>query len=227
MIGILAGMGPHSTAPFIELVLSECQKQYGAKDDIDFPKMMIHSVPTPFYANRPTDHFAMETSISQGLKVLDRTGASFIAIACNTAHVYYPQLAECIQTPLLNMVQLTIDSIPPSVRRLAVIAARPTHESAIYQSHLVKHGFEVVEPDWQSQIDQMIMSIRMTKESAFFNHHWNQLVAIAKNASAEALVIACLDLSAVRQHLQTDLCVVDASEALARNIVSRWLKSRQ
>lgn len=33
MIGILAGMGPRSTAPFIDLVVNECQLQYGAKYD--------------------------------------------------------------------------------------------------------------------------------------------------------------------------------------------------
>ena len=33
-MGILAGMGPHSTAPFLELVIAECQRQYGAADDI-------------------------------------------------------------------------------------------------------------------------------------------------------------------------------------------------
>ncbi len=27
LIGILAGMGPHSTAPFISMVVDECQRQ--------------------------------------------------------------------------------------------------------------------------------------------------------------------------------------------------------
>jgi aspartate racemase len=227
MIGILAGMGPHSTAPFIDLVIAECQRQYGAKDDIDFPKMMIHSVPTPFYADRPSDHHAMEAAICQGLQKLDQTGVSFIAIACNTAHVYYPQLAKCIRKPILNMVQLTVDLVPRSVRRLAVIAARPTTESGVYQSHLLEHGFEVIEPDWQLQIDQLIVSVRSTKEASFFNQKWNELITIAKVAGADALVLACLDLSAIRQHMKTDMVVVDASQSLAKSVVSRWLKERQ
>ena len=49
MIGILAGMGPRSTAPFVDLVVSECRNQYGARHDIDFPPMMILSWPTPFF----------------------------------------------------------------------------------------------------------------------------------------------------------------------------------
>lgn len=47
-LGVLAGMGPRSTAPFIDMLVDECQKQYGARFDIDYPKMHIISLPTPF-----------------------------------------------------------------------------------------------------------------------------------------------------------------------------------
>src|SRR5262249_39796929 len=112
IIGILAGMGPRSTAPFIDLVVSECQRQYGARDDIDFPKMMICSQPAPFYEDRPTDHLALEATIQEGLQDLERTGAAFLAIACNTAHIYYSQLTQAINIPLLNMVNLAIADLP-------------------------------------------------------------------------------------------------------------------
>jgi len=47
-IGILAGMGPRSTAPFTDLLITECQRQYGAHYDIDFLPMLIYSLPTPY-----------------------------------------------------------------------------------------------------------------------------------------------------------------------------------
>lgn len=59
LIGILAGMGPRSTGPFLDLVVTECQLQYGARDDADFPKMMICSQPVPFYEDRPNDNAAI------------------------------------------------------------------------------------------------------------------------------------------------------------------------
>lgn len=87
-IGILAGMGPRSTGPFIDMVVTECQRQYGARDDIDFPKMMICSQPAPFYEDRPVDDAALEEAIRSGLQDLERTGVDFLAIACNTVHIY-------------------------------------------------------------------------------------------------------------------------------------------
>jgi len=80
MIGVLAGMGPRSTAPFVDLLIDECQNQYGAKFDIDFPHMLIYSLPTPFYVDREIDHGEMKTAVTDGMKKLEKAGADFISI---------------------------------------------------------------------------------------------------------------------------------------------------
>ena len=59
-VGILAGMGPRSTGPFLDLVVTACQQLYGARHDIDFPRLMVCSQPAPFYEDRPVDHAALE-----------------------------------------------------------------------------------------------------------------------------------------------------------------------
>ncbi len=41
LIGILAGMGPRSTAPFVDLLVSECPRQYGAHEDVDYPRVAV------------------------------------------------------------------------------------------------------------------------------------------------------------------------------------------
>ena len=92
MIGVLAGMGPKSTAPFIDKIVQLCQEMYGAKHDIDFPPMMIYSCPTPFFLDRPLDHGALELSIIRGAQKLAATGVDFIVIPCNTAHRYFDHI---------------------------------------------------------------------------------------------------------------------------------------
>ncbi|MCI4139739.1 amino-acid racemase, partial [Bacillus vallismortis] len=80
MIGILAGMGPKSTSPFIDTVIDYCQKLYGASHDIDFPHMMMYSCPTPFYTDRPIDHEEMKRAIIDCAVKLEKTGVDFIAL---------------------------------------------------------------------------------------------------------------------------------------------------
>ncbi|MEZ6094170.1 MAG: hypothetical protein R3C03_08005 [Pirellulaceae bacterium] len=61
-IGILAGMGSRSTGPFLDLGVSACQEIYGARDDIDFPRMLICSQQAPFYEDREIDHEALKSA---------------------------------------------------------------------------------------------------------------------------------------------------------------------
>ena len=93
-IGILAGMGPRSTAPFIDLVISECQKQYGASYDEDFPHMLIYSLPTPFYVDKPIDHKKMKETLCNGLRKLENCGVDFIAMPSNSPHAYFDDLKK-------------------------------------------------------------------------------------------------------------------------------------
>ncbi|MEU4493644.1 aspartate/glutamate racemase family protein [Streptomyces sp. NPDC023998] len=202
MIGILAGMGPRSTAPFIDMVVTECQRQYGARDDIEFPKIMICSQPAPFYEDRPVDHDALEAAIRVGLEDLERTGADLLAIACNTAHVYFPSLTGAVKPPLLDMVSLTAEAMPAAAGTLGLIAARPTVESEIYQGALAARGFDVVDAGWR------------------------KIGLLLRRLGVDTAVVACLDLSAIRLHAPADLPVVDAAECLASEIVRRWLQLR-
>lgn len=110
VIGILGGMGPRATAPFLELVIDQCTVQYGAKYDEDFPPIMVYSLPTPFYMNRPINHTLMKETIIKGLQKLESTGVSFIVLPCSSAHMYFDELEKCINIPLLNNAELTINS---------------------------------------------------------------------------------------------------------------------
>lgn len=223
MIGILAGMGPRSTAPFIEQVVSECQHQYGAKYDIDFPPMMIYSLPTPFYIDRPIDHSALQMAISIGLHTLEQTGVSFIAMPCNSAHVYFYALASCLQVPLLNMVEETLKAIPAGSKKVSLLATRMTAESGLYQKPLYQAGLEVIEDaNWQSRVDNLILAIKASSEQA--GTLWETLMADIQHAGVDTVLLACTDLNAVRHKTPTLAGVLDATECLARATVKRWLE---
>lgn len=221
-IGILAGMGPRSTGPFIDMVVTECQRQYGARDDIDFPKMMICSQPAPFYEDRPVDHVALEEAIREGLLDLERTGVDFLAIACNTAHIYYPQLARSVKVPLLNMVEIALEALPGDTRKLALVAARPTVESEVYQAGIRARGLPLFEPEWQSEVDHLLGMTRTSATPAEFALQWGRLTEVALAGGVDTLLVACLDLSAVIAHAKTDLRIVDAAECLAKETVRQW-----
>lgn len=221
MIGILAGMGPRSTAPFIDQVVTECQRQYGAKNDDEFPPMMIYALPTPFYLDRPIDHAALEAAICAGLQKLEQTGVAFIAMPCNSAHRYFQALAAAVHIPLLNMVEETLRVVPPASKKAILLATRTTVESGLYQEPLRKTGLEVVEGEtWQNRVDGVIQAVKTSSGQA--GNLWDGLLADIRGAGIDTAVLACTDLNAARSKNPGPLAILDATGCLARAAVQKW-----
>ena len=82
-LGILAGMGPRSTAPFIDMLVTDCQVVCGAKYDMDFPEMHIISLPTPFWPGKKINCSEMIAALQHGIAELVKEDVSLIAVPCN------------------------------------------------------------------------------------------------------------------------------------------------
>ncbi|MFV5913000.1 aspartate/glutamate racemase family protein [Bacillus cereus] len=219
MIGILAGMGPKSTGPFIDTVVAECQTIYGAKHDMDFPHMMIYSCPTPFYMDRPIDHEAMKKAIIEGAQKLESTGASFIAMPCNTAHLYFEELQDSLSIPILHIVDETLQAIPETAKRVALLATEATVQADIYQDRIAKRNIEYIHHEtWQEMINQIITCIK-SGEIEKAHELWNALV-LQLREEVDTAIIACTDLNVVASEN-----FVDSSQCLAKAVVRMYLSN--
>ena len=219
MIGILAGMGPKSTGPFIDTVVAECQTIYGAKHDMDFPHMMIYSCPTPFYMDRPIDHEAMKKAIIDGAQKLESTGVEFLAMPCNTAHLYFEELQRSLSVPILNIVDETLQAIPENTKRVALLATEATVQAGIYQDGIIKRNIEYIHHEkWQESINQIISCIKGGKiEKA--HELWNALVLQLRD-EVDTAIIACTDLNVVASE-----DFVDSAQCLAKAVVKMYVEN--
>jgi amino-acid racemase len=223
LIGILAGMGPRSTAPFVDMVVDECQRQYGARYDIDFPPMLIYALPTPFYLDRPIDHATLAATIGAGLRKLEEAGVALVAMPCNSAHIYFEQLAAGVHVPLLNMLDLALSALPAAANSVALLATRSTVEARLYQDAIDRAGKRVlVGEEWQARVDALILAIKSPADRVIAHALWRDLVADLRAAGADTLLLACTDLNAVSATLKTPLALVDATRCLAEATVRSW-----
>ncbi|MFB6429299.1 aspartate/glutamate racemase family protein [Bacillus thuringiensis] len=219
MIGILAGMGPKSTGPFVDTVVARCQTIYGAKHDMDFPHMMIYSCPTPFYMDRPIDHETMKKAIIEGAQKLESTGVDFIAIPCNTAHLYFEELQRSLSIPILNIVDETLKTIPENTKRVTLLATEATIQAGIYQDGIVKRNIEYIHHEkWQEMINQIITYIK-SGESEEARELWNVLV-LQLEGEVDTAIIACTDLNVVASE-----DFVDSAQCLAKAVVRMYVEN--
>lgn len=223
MIGILAGMGPKSTAPFIDKVVQLCQRLYGAKDDMDFPPMMIYSCPTPFYMDRELDHQALEAAIIRGAQKLASTGVDFIAIPCNTAHSYFANIQAAVNVPVLNIVTESLACLPAGSRRVGILGTQSTLDAGIYQQGLSEtYCQEVIwQESWQDQINEIIKLVKGADGQAQATLYWQHLLSDIQG-HVDSLILACTDLNVIADQHPSSIPIVDAGQCLAQAVVKKY-----
>ena len=222
IIGILAGMGPRSTAPFLEKVIDQCQKQYGAQHDIDYPHILIYSLPTPFFVDKPIDHKEMKKIVLQGIKKLEEAGVSFIAIPCNTVHIYFNELQKSTKVPLLNIVKETIKEFPLDINKVTLFATQTTIDSGLFQKELERKGIRyILKNEWQQHINKLIFFIKKGNNKEALKEI-KQLVKKIDKEKVDTVIVACTDLQSIIGQIKSKV-VVDSTSSLAKAVVKKYL----
>lgn len=216
-------MGPRATAPFVDLVIDKCRDIYAAKYDLDFPHMLIYSLPAPFYVDRDINHQAVKETISAGLKKLEDCGVSFIAMPCNSAHTYFEDLIAQITIPLLNMVSETVKALPKRPQRIALLATEMTLEAEIYQSALGASGAEIINNSlWQDQVNQLILAIKHFAPLAELQELWRTLNISLDKQRIDTTIVACTEFNTIDLTIDSAAPIIDSGTCLAEATVRRW-----
>lgn len=224
-IGVLAGMGHRSTAPFIDMLVKDCHVGYGAKYDMDFPKMHIISLPTPFWPGKKIDDNAMIATLQQGIYELLRAKVSLIAVPCNLAHCYFAEMkAVSSDIPLLHIADSALESLPAEATRLAVLATEPTLEAGFYQARLEASGKEIIDSPLLREMTTSLIGRVKTKGLLDPNAQaeWKDLLSIVANLKVEALLVACTDLSPLITETAFSFVIVDTAASLSRATIKNY-----
>ena len=229
-IGILAGMGPRSTAPFIDMLISECQSQYGACFDMDFPRMHIISLPTPFWPGQPVDDQAMIAALRSGVSELVQAGVSFIAVPCNLAHNYFSEMEQAAgDIPLLHIAASAVQQIPQQVNLVTLLATEPTLDAGYWQQKLLAAGKQLFDtPQLRSLTTALITSIKQRGyQNETASRLWQQITGLIAENRSGAVLIACTDISPLLDSDEYPFVTIDSAASLAKDVVRRYQQLRQ
>ncbi|KAG0928374.1 hypothetical protein G6F31_017745 [Rhizopus arrhizus] len=137
-----------------------------------------------------------------GVRFLEQAGAQLIAIPCNTAHLWYDEIAASTGLPVLHIIQAVIDDLrrlglPRG--RIGLMGTAATLKLGLYQKHLEAQGYECIVPD-DDEVERYCMgSLRAVKgnqlEAAFAPAA--ECIARLKARGADAVVLGCTELPLV------------------------------
>lgn len=228
-IGALVGMGPNSTGPFYDSVMNSARELYGAKYDIDFPEMVLFSVPTPFYPDRPIDDELMRAQLKMGIEVLTKAEVDFIVIPCNVVHIYYSLMQGLTAVPVFNIMDLAVASLKaPAEAKTALIATTPTVDSTLYQEKLSARGFVPFHtPELQTKVIALLTELKANRFGGSAHELWGDLVAFLEAAGCSHAVIACTDITPCIPLRATSIQFVDSAGVLGKATIEEYLRRRE
>ncbi|MFA4814661.1 MAG: amino acid racemase [Candidatus Gracilibacteria bacterium] len=222
IIGVLGGMGPESTAIFYHALIQQCQKQYGAQYDDDYPEIFIYNLPIPNIVEgleKPEETLAQ---LVKGAKKIDSIGIDFMVMPCNTAHYFYPGMAKSISIPFICIFLATAKKIKAKgYKKVGFLATETTIKYKSYEKDFEKNNIKLILPDQNDQesLTKIIMNILAGHKLDADKKAMKQIIERLKSKGAKAVVLACTDLPILFKQEDMDIEVFDTVEILAEATV--------
>ncbi|MCB2130456.1 MAG: aspartate/glutamate racemase family protein [Rhodobacteraceae bacterium] len=220
VVGILGGMGPEATILLQQRLLAEVS----ARDDADHLPLLIDMNPqVPSRIAHLIDGTGPDPAptLAEMARRLEASGASALAMPCNTAHHYAPQIAAAVSIPLLNMVDLSIAVVTQRVgsgAKVGFLASPAVRKAGVFDAALVGAGLGAI---WPGDMGAMLATIRSIKANGASAEALDTLTAAADEMArggADVILVACSEFSLLSQSLVARVPVIDTVDVLTRAI---------
>ncbi|MFK8080710.1 MAG: aspartate/glutamate racemase family protein [Granulosicoccus sp.] len=220
-IGVLGGMGPQATILLQQRLVSGI----AADDDASHVPLLIDM--NPQIPSR-LDWILKKQGDDPGpvlagmARTLEHAGASALAMPCNTAHYYAPQITAAVSIPLLNMIELSGQAILRSIGDDAVVgmlASPATQQINLFKNAFASHGLRVVHPD---RTEQLLSAIRRIKSQGASRLDTETLLDAAQDCErqgATCLLVGCSEFSLIADTLSGCLPVFDSLDVLVEQML--------
>lgn len=158
-VGILGGMGPEATVLLMQRVL----RATPATDDADHIPLLVDQNPQVPSRLRYLIEGTGENPgpvLARMAANLERAGARAIAMPCNTAHHFAPEIRAAITVPFLDMVQLSVTHALGRGRTVGILASPAVRKVGLFDRALQGQGGQAIYPSDQDALLSAIRSIK-------------------------------------------------------------------
>ena len=223
-VGVLGGLGPAATVHFMQRVVDHTDA-HRDQDHVDLIVWQHGSIPdrTAFLLGRGE---SPEPALVADAVALERAGARFIAIPCNTAVVWVEQMRAAVSVEVLDTVAETVAAAAravPGLERLGVLATDGTLLAGTYAVAAAEAGVELLTPTPEVQREVMAIIYDGVKAGMPVpRERFDAVVEHLRAQGAQAVALGCTELSVLHEDLGIDdPTVIDSIDALARRVVVR------
>jgi len=219
IIGILGGMGPEATIDLFYKII----KFTPAEKDQEHLRIIIDNNPkipdrTAAILGKGEDPLPALQETAQNL---EKAGADFIVIPCNTAHYFLSSIQESVNIPVLNMIEETAKETKkriPQIKKVGLLASIGVYKSEIYHQHFKKFNIEVISPEEKDkeEIMKVIYTIKAGDLSKRVKKNILKITQKLIKKGAEAIIAGCTEIPLILKEGDVSVPLIDPTQILAR-----------
>lgn len=217
-LGIIGGMGPLATVKLFEMIVLMTK----ANSDQEHIRILIDnntsiSDRTNYILN--ADGEDPRIQLVQSAQNLEKIGADYLVMPCNTAHYFYDEIVKNVNIPFINMIDETgkyIRNNNKNIDKIGLLATEGTIKAKVYDDILKNYNIEVLKPSKESQqhVTELIYNIKegIAVESLDGIH---KAMDELKNQGVEVFIAGCTEISVAIDLYSLEGNIVDAMKVLA------------
>jgi len=191
-VGIIGGLGPETTAKFYMQIGFLCLK----KNKTQRPNILIANVPISLsleekFINRSEGKKEFCELLTNAARTLEKGGADFIVLPCNTAHVFIEDIRNSVNVPVLSIIDESVKVLKSrGVQKVGLLSTPATIKNKLFDKKI-----NLVKPNKTNQ-KQMGLIINDVLHDKNTNKNRLELLGIINRIAkkSDALLLACTDL---------------------------------
>jgi len=197
-VGIIGGLGPETTAKFYLKLVFGCYK----KNKINRPPILLWNIPLDYQIEQDLIISSKGEEryipyLIDAAKRLEKGGADFLVMPCNSLHIYIDEIRTAVKIPVLNIVEETVKFLKiKNVDKVGLLATTSLIKHELYQNMLTKFGIKDYLPDKsdQNNIGDLINNLVLNKYSEQNKEQLLQIISKFKTIGLKTIILACTDL---------------------------------
>ena len=200
-VGIIGGLGPETSSKFYLELLKSCQ----TINSLLRPEILMNSVPINLEVekdfingvDKSKEYISVLTHAAQSL---EKAGADFLVIPCNTVHLFIKEVRDAVNIPVLSIIDESIKFLKEKkLEKIGLLATQNTINSGIYAQPMTKNGIkiELPKPEAQKLMGELIARLVSNHYSNKDKEELLKIIEQLSKKNIEAVLLACTDLQLI------------------------------
>ncbi len=225
---MLGGLGPESTSEFFMAVVKKFHKHAQSH-----PPLFIFSLPIPFEIEKDLVKESQNADkilpfLIEGAMLLEKAGADFIVIPCNTVHIFIDKIRQSVRIPVLSIIEETAKCIKnKNLSKVGLLATQKSIESNLHKKVFDRFEIEIITQDRENcnGVTNAIFDILSGNANDKTKRLLLTTIGELTKKGSEAIVLGCTDLMIVVKQEDVNVEMLDSLNILADATVREILNS--